>query len=156
MALKIGAELPEMAGATEWINSTVARSELLGKPVFVHFWSVSCGICSEQMPQVVQWNEALGTRGLQVVGIHMPRSERDTDMVAVREAVQEYGLKHPQAVDNMHAIVDAFENQFVPAFYLFDHEGHMRFFAAGEHGMKMLEGALERVLAKAAEASPGA
>ena len=40
---------------------------------------------------------------------------------------------------------------FVPAYYLFDREGKLRSFAAGERGIDMLKSALERVLA--AEAS---
>lgn len=153
MALKIGTDLPELAGATEWINGETSRETLLGHPTLVHFWAVSCGICSEQMPQVRRWRDELGPRGLQLVGVHMPRSERDTDLPAVRAAVQDYGLQHPVAVDNMHVVVDGFENQYVPAFYLFDAEGHLRQYVAGEYGTRMLTKALERVMARAEEAA---
>lgn len=149
MSLKIGADLPSLADATEWVNATATREDLLGHPALVHFWAVSCGVCSEQMPQVRKWNEELGPRGLKMVGVHMPRSERDTDVAAAKERIAEYGLVHPVAIDNMHAIVDRFENQYVPAFYLFDHEGHLRQFVAGEFGLKMLGGALDRVMARA-------
>jgi thiol-disulfide isomerase/thioredoxin len=152
MAIKIGSALPDLSGATEWLNGAVTRDQLGGHPALVHFWAISCGICSEQMPQIVKWREALQPRGLRFVGVHMPRSERDTEIPRVKEAAEDYGLTHPVAIDNQHAITDLFENKFVPAFYLFDAEGHLRHYSAGEHGVAMLEKAMERVLNRAEEA----
>jgi thiol-disulfide isomerase/thioredoxin len=153
--MKIGTNLPELEGATEWLNGTLSKTELIGAPTLVHFWSVSCGICSEQMPQVRGWHTNLASQGLKVVGIHMPRSESDTDLQKVREAVADYKLEHPIAVDNGYTIVDAFENKYVPAFYLFDAEGHLRQYVAGENGAAMLERAITRTLERAREASEG-
>lgn len=151
MAMKIGTNLPELEGATEWLHGTLSKSELLGSPTLVHFWSVSCGICSEQMPQVRAWHTNLAEQGLRVVGIHMPRSEKDTDLEAVREAVRDYQLAHPIAVDNDYKLVDAFENKYVPAFYLFDAAGNLRQYVAGENGAAMLERAITRVMERARE-----
>ncbi len=36
-------------------------------------------------------------------------------------------------------LADMFENQYVPAYYVFDREGKLRHFQAGGSGMKMLE-----------------
>lgn len=152
MAIKIGSDLPDLSGATEWMNGEATREGLLGHPCLVHFWAISCGVCTEQMPSIVRWNEQMQPRGLRVVGVHMPRSERDCEMTPVKERATEYGLTWPIAIDNTHAIVDRFDNQYVPAFYLFDAEGHLRHYSAGEHGITMLEKALDRVLARASEA----
>ncbi|MBD0327400.1 MAG: TlpA family protein disulfide reductase, partial [Pyrinomonadaceae bacterium] len=38
---------------------------------------------------------------------------------------------------------------YVPAYYLFDAEGKLKSFAAGERGLNMLASALERLLAGA-------
>jgi hypothetical protein len=62
--------------------------------------------------------------------------------------MQEYEIKQPVVVDNMHSITDAFENKYVPAYYVFDTEGKMRNFAAGEKALKMTEPVLERLLGK--------
>ena len=53
----------------------------------------------------------------------------------------------PVAVDNEHKLKDAFQNDqgFVPAYYLFDAEGKLRSFAAGERGLDMLKTALDRI-----------
>lgn len=153
MAIKIGSDLPDLSGATEWMNGEATRASLLGQPTLVHFWAISCGICSEQMPQIVKWRDTLGPRGLHFVAVHMPRSERDCEIERVKEAATDYGLTQPVAIDNEHTLTDRFENKFVPAFYLFDAEGHLRHYAAGEHGLNMLEKAMDRVLNRAAEAT---
>ena len=43
-------------------------------------------------------------------------------------------------------LTDAFDNQHVPAYYVFDKDGQLRHFQAGGSGMKMLEKRVNRVL----------
>jgi thiol-disulfide isomerase/thioredoxin len=143
--------MPSFEGATEWLNATGARAEAeaKGHPVLVHFWSVSCGLCKENMPRVAELRDKHAAEGLRVVAVHLPRHEKDTDVEAVRESVATCQMSEPCAVDNQHRLRDAFQNEqgFVPAYYLFDAEGKLRCFAAGERGLNMLMPALERVLA---------
>jgi thiol-disulfide isomerase/thioredoxin len=117
----------------------------------VHFWAVSCGICKDNMPRIAEWRESYRDDGLRVIAIHMPRYPADTDVRAVHAAVAQYGITEPCAVDNRHQLRDAFQNDqgYVPAYYLFDAEGRLRSFAAGERGLGMLSAALDRTLAAA-------
>jgi hypothetical protein len=66
----------------------------------------------------------------------------------VRELISKFGITEPCAVDNEHKLKEAFQNDqgFVPAYYLFDAEGKLKSFAAGERGLDMLKSAIERVL----------
>ena len=150
MAMKIGTEMPRLEGATEWFGGTQAHaeSEITGRPTLVHFWSMSCGICKDNLPRVGQWRDEKRAQGLRVVGVHMPRYETDTDVEQVRELISKYGITEPVAVDNEHKLKDAFHNDngYVPAYYLFDAEGKLKSFAAGERGLDMLKSALERLL----------
>ncbi len=150
MPMRIGTEMPSLEGATEWLNATGAhaQAEAKGHPVLVHFWAVSCGVCKENLPKVARWRDERGGQGLRVVAVHMPRYEADTDAEAVRDAVAQYNITEPCAVDNEHKLRDAFQNEqgHVPAYYLFDAEGKLRCFAAGEFGLKVVAPALERVL----------
>jgi thiol-disulfide isomerase/thioredoxin len=149
--------MPSLEGATEWMNATGAHAahEVEGHPTLVHFWSVSCGVCKENLPRVAQWREERGAQGLRVVAVHMPRYEADADTELVRDAVTEYDITEPCAVDNEHKLRDAFQNEqgYVPAYYLFDAEGKLRCFAAGERGFSMVAASLERILGASA-ASP--
>ena len=151
MPMRIGTEMPSLEGATEWFNATGARAaeESKGRVTLVHFWSVSCGLCKENLPRVAEWREGRAAEGLRVIAVHMPRYEADSDVETVRDAVTGYGIAEPCAVDNEHRLRDAFQNEqgYVPAYYLFDAEGKLRGFAAGENGLRMIAPALDRVLA---------
>jgi hypothetical protein len=85
---------------------------------------------------------------LNVVAVHMPRSEKDLDLDQIKEVAKEHDISQPIFVDNQHNLTDAFENQYVPAYYVFDAEGKLRHFQAGGEGMKMLTKRVNRVLGK--------
>jgi thiol-disulfide isomerase/thioredoxin len=146
--------MPALKGGTDWFNSApITNEELQGKTVLVHFWAISCGTCKESLPDINEWQQKYGPQGLRVISVHMPRQESDTNVEAVKEAVAEYDIKQPCVVDNWHEITDAFENKYVPAFYLFDTTGKMRDYKAGEKAPKMVEQAIERVLKETSSSS---
>jgi len=150
MPMRIGTQMPKLDGATEWFNGTQAHAEAeaVGHPTLVHFWSVSCNICKDNLPRVAQWRDEKKEQGLRVIAVHMPRYEADTDVEKVRDSISEHGIVEPVGVDNEHKLRDAFQNDqgYVPAYYLFDSEGKLKSFAAGERGLDMLKSAIERLL----------
>jgi len=150
MPMRIGTQMPKLNGATEWFNGTQAHAEAeaVGHPTLVHFWSVSCNICKDNLPRVAQWRDEKKEQGLRVIAVHMPRYEADTDVEKVRDSISEHGIVEPVGVDNEHKLRDAFQNDqgYVPAYYLFDSEGKLKSFAAGERGLDMLKSAIERLL----------
>jgi len=66
----------------------------------------------------------------------------------VRDLIGKFGIIEPVAVDNEHKLKDAFQNDhgYVPAYYLFDAEGKLKGFAAGERGLDVLKPALDRII----------
>jgi thiol-disulfide isomerase/thioredoxin len=150
MGMRIGTEMPRLEGATEWFGATQAHTEMeiKGHPTLVHFWSLSCGVCKENLPRIAEWRESLKDQGLRMVAVHMPRYESDTDIEEVRAAIATNSIVEPCAIDNEHKIKNAFQNDqgYVPAYYLFDGAGKLRSFAAGERGLDLLKSTLDRVL----------
>jgi hypothetical protein len=146
MPLRIGAELPELTDATEWVGPSVTREELIGSPALIHFWSVSCYICKNNLPTLHTWKETYGPQGLKVVAVHMPRSEAELDVEKVKAAIVEHGITEPCAIDNEHEIGDRFQMAGLwPHYFLFDAEGKMRSRAAGDAGLKMIDTSLKRL-----------
>ncbi|MDZ5712925.1 TlpA disulfide reductase family protein [Jeotgalibacillus haloalkalitolerans] len=144
--MKLRAPMPELDGAVKWLNSEVSREELVGeKPTLIHFWSVSCHLCKEAMPDINELRDEYED-DLNVVAVHMPRSEDDLDMQVIEQVAQGHDISQPIYVDSEHKLTEAFENQYVPAYYVFDKEGQLRHFQAGGSGMKMLRKRLNRVL----------
>ena len=150
MPLRMDSPMPPLDGGTNWFNSQpINRDDLKGSIVLIHFWAISCGICKESLPDITNWIEKYAPKGLKVIAVHMPRQESDTNVESVKESIDFYEVKQPCVVDNWHTITDAFENKFVPAFYIFDKELKLRHFQAGEKAIKMVEPVLERILAQA-------
>jgi thiol-disulfide isomerase/thioredoxin len=139
MPLRTGSALPALDGAAAWINGEPTAEDLAGKPVLVHFWSLSCHICHDVAAEVAAWQAEYGPRGLAVVGVHQPRSAAEVDVASVTaDALGPMGITWPCAVDSSHAIVKRFENQFVPAYYVFDAGGKLVHRQAGDRGFERL------------------
>ncbi|MCA1319172.1 redoxin domain-containing protein [Bacillus tianshenii] len=143
--MKLREQMPELSGATEWINEEVTKEDLIGKPTLIHFWSVSCYLCKEAMPEINDLRDEYDDE-LNVVAVHMPRSEDDLDLGVIRSMAMGHDITQPIFVDSEHKLTDAFENKYVPAYYVFDAEANLRHFQAGGSGMNMLKKRINRVL----------
>src|ERR1700676_4122394 len=116
--------LPSLDGAARWINGGAASlDEVRGEPLLVHFWSISCYICHDVAEEVAGWRVKYAPMGLHVIAIHQPRSPEELDLEKVTaDAMGAMRIQQPLGLDNEHAIVERFENQFVPAYYVFSRE----------------------------------
>lgn len=146
MPMRLGTERPELQGATDWFAADKLPADLTGKVVLVHFWAVSCHICHETMPDLIKYRDQYKEHGLQLIGVHQPRYEADSDLNRVKEDLEKYGIDHPLAVDNEQAIAEAYQNEYVPAFYLFGPDGKLFFRTAGDKGFEKLQPKIEQVL----------
>jgi thiol-disulfide isomerase/thioredoxin len=150
--------MPSLEGATDWLTGSAEESvkDAEGRPLLIHFWSVSCGMCKDNLPRVTEWREKYRDAGLKVIAIHMPRYPEDTNVDAVREIAGKYEITDPLAVDNEHKLREAFQNEqgYVPAYYLFDEQHKLKSFAAGEYGVKVIGPAIERMLGASQLAEP--
>ncbi len=148
MPMRLGSPMPPLEGATGSYNAEgFDPGSLAGHPTLVHFWAVSCHICHEVMDQVSQYRDQYGPKGLKVVAIHIPKEEGDLDTAKVERDIQQYGMTQPVLLDHRHALAQAFQNQFVPAFFLFDAQGNLFFRAAGDKGLQNLGPKLEQLFA---------
>ena len=152
MPLRTGSPLPSLEGVPTWIGGAPSDEELAGKPLLVHFWSVTCSICHNVADEVAKWQAEYGPRGLEVIGIHQPRGPEELDIARVTEdAKTEMKITWPAAIDNEHTLVRRFENQFVPAYYVFDRDHKLVHRQSGDRGFDRLHDKIGELLdAKAA------
>ncbi|MCE4048460.1 MULTISPECIES: TlpA disulfide reductase family protein [Bacillaceae] len=144
--MKLREQMPELTGATAWLNKEQSKADLIGdKPTLIHFWSVSCYLCKEIMSQFNAFRDEYSEK-LHFIAVHIPRVEQDLNMDTIKATAEEYGITQPIFIDNEHKLADAFENEYVPSYYVFDLTGELRHFQAGGSGMKMLEKRVNRVL----------
>jgi cytochrome c biogenesis protein CcdA/thiol-disulfide isomerase/thioredoxin len=143
-------DLPALTGASLWLNSVPLTPEALrGKVVLVDFWTYSCINCLRSLPYVKAWYERYRDHGLVVIGVHAPEFAFEKSPDNVRRAVADLGITYPVALDNDYAIWQAFHNQYWPAHYFVDAQGHIRGHHFGEGDYDGTEQTLRQLLIEA-------
>lgn len=136
MPMRLGTPFPGLGGATGWIGNPEPPALNVDRPILIHFWAVSCHICHESMPSLIEYRELYVPQGLQLVSIHMPRQESDLDVDKVLKDREHFGLSQPIGVDNEHKVAGLYLNEYVPAYFLFAAGGNLSFRAAGDKGLQ--------------------
>ena len=144
--MRLHARMPELTGEGMWLNGRVETNKLIGeRPTIIHFWSVSCELCKQAMPNVNRLRDEYMGR-LNVVAVHMPRFDEDFDIDRITEAAEEHTVTEPIFIDHKLELTEAFDNKYVPAYYLFDRMGVLRHFQAGGGSLKMMEKRVVRLI----------
>jgi cytochrome c biogenesis protein CcdA/thiol-disulfide isomerase/thioredoxin len=149
------AVLPDLSGATLWINSPpLTPASLRGKVVLVDFWTYSCINCLRTLPYIKAWNEKYKDSGLVIIGVHTPEFAFEKDEANVRKAVKDLGITYPVAMDNDYRIWRSLNNEYWPADYFVDGTGRIRFHHFGEGAYDESEQWIRTLLAEANHAPP--
>jgi len=146
MPLHLHTPLPPLDGATEWIPSPPDFDFLTKAPLLVYFWAISCHICHTNLPKIQTLGKEYAPKGLNVISIHCPRMKTDVNVETVRRTVEKYGFREPVGIDNQHKVKKAFENNYWPAYFVFDQGGLLVRRAAGRNGLTMVEPVLRQML----------
>jgi thiol-disulfide isomerase/thioredoxin len=154
--LPVEGQLPSLDGATAWLNSKPLSAEgLRGKVVLIDIWTYSCINWRRQFPYVRAWAEKYKDRGLVVIGVHAPEFPFERDIDNVRQAAREIGVDYPIAIDNDYAIWNGLNNDYWPALYFVDAEGHIRHHQFGEGDYARSEVIIQQLLAQAGKGDVG-
>ncbi|TMM04779.1 MAG: redoxin domain-containing protein [Actinobacteria bacterium] len=154
--LPVEGELPPLGGATEWLNSPpLTPAELRGNVVVIDFCTYTCINWLRQLPYVRAWAERYKDQGLVTIGVHTPEFSFEKDVDNVRRAVEEMRLDYPIAIDSDYGVWTAFDNQYWPALYFVDAEGHIRHHHFGEGAYEESEMVIQRLLAEAGRSGVG-
>jgi len=154
--LPVEGHLPELTGATAWLNAEpLSAGELRGKVVLIDFWTFDCVNCRNALPYVRAWAEKYKDQGLVVIGVHSPEFAFERKLDNVKRAVRDLGLSFPIAIDNNFAIWRAFNNEYWPAHYFVDAQGRIRFHKFGEGDYERSEQVIRQLLKEASGSRDG-
>ena len=149
LQLPVEGELPS-AQATEWLNSRpLTAADLRGKVILIDFWTYSCINWRRTLPYVRAWAEKYKDQGLVVIGVHTPEFDFEKDVANVRRAVKEMTIDYPVAIDNDREVWNGFKNDYWPALYFVDAQGHIRHHRLGEGGYEQSERIIQQLLSEA-------
>lgn len=111
-------ELPTPDGAQRSI------AEFDGQVVLLNFWATWCAPCVDEVPALAEAQQALGERGLQVVGLALDEA------APVREFAAEYGINYPVLIGGRDAFAIAAEygndRGVLPYSVVIDRDGTIR------------------------------
>ncbi|MBM7046841.1 cytochrome c biogenesis protein DipZ [Rhizobium lusitanum] len=148
--LPVEGPAPSLNDAVTWLNSPpLTSAELRGKVVLVDFWTYSCVNCIRTIPYVRAWAEKYKDQGLVVIGVHAPEFAFEKNIGNVKNAVADFKIGYPVAIDNDYRIWRAFENNYWPAHYLIDAKGQVRYQHFGEGNYPQTEQAIQDLLREA-------
>ena len=146
---------PDFVGIDHWLNSSPLNlNTLKGKVVLVDFWTYSCINCIRTLPFVTGWYEKYKADGLVVIGVHTPEFEFEKKTENVQNAIKMFGVNYPVAQDNSYSTWNNFSNNYWPAKYLIDKDGHLRYQHSGEGLYAETEKAIQTLLAETGRPVP--
>lgn len=146
--MKIGDALPSFDGAIEWLDGPVTPSQLVGRPVLVHFWSTSCPLCHDGVSDIARWRDRLPD--LVVIAAWQPRIDESFDAATVKRVAREsMEIAYPCAIDSAGALARRFDSVYPPGYYLFDAAHRLRHRQMGNARLEVMEALLERLVVKA-------
>jgi cytochrome c biogenesis protein CcdA/thiol-disulfide isomerase/thioredoxin len=146
--LKNYGSAPDVHEVSAWINTKPLNlPELRGKVVLVDFWTYSCINCLRTLPYLKAWDARYRSKGLVILGVHTPEFAFEHDLGNVRSAVKRLGIRYPVALDNAYGTWKAYGNNYWPADYLVDQDGHVRDVHFGEGDYAQTESDIRLLLA---------
>jgi len=101
-------------------------AEARGRWVFVHFWASWCVPCRKEMPAIQRMAEQLGQDGPAIVLVNTAEDE-DTLFAFLAATAPDL----PSLMDRDGRVTEAWEPRGLPATYLVDPEGRLRYQALG-------------------------
>jgi thiol-disulfide isomerase/thioredoxin len=152
-------DAPDFTGTQDWFNTPggepLSMSGLRGKVVLIDFWTYTCINCIRTLPYLEAWQQRYGRDGFTVVGVHSPEFPFEKDAGNVQDAIRQNHLTYPVVQDNDLATWDAWGNQYWPADYLVDAQGHVRDAHFGEGDYDETERAIRTLLQEAGHGNLG-
>ncbi|MBI3802200.1 MAG: TlpA family protein disulfide reductase [Nitrospirae bacterium] len=156
MGLRLRTPILPIAPVAGWLNSGPIDVAAHGAAVtLLHFWALSCPLCKDQMPAVVQWLERYGPRGLRVIGVHTPLVETDKNEVMVERMVRAFKLTHPIVLDQEGVVASTYQVDAVPTYFLYDRNLLLRYRHTGSQATAPVTRMIERLLNEAEQEERG-
>jgi cytochrome c-type biogenesis protein len=104
-------------------GDSVSVADARGRVVLLNVWATWCHPCREEIPILQALHERYASRGLDLVGVSVDaRGEEDT----IREFARDFGMTYPVWLDPDERVQSTFLAIGVPATFLIDRAGVLR------------------------------
>jgi len=124
---RVGDPIRPYAAAT-LAGDTVSLASLEGKVVLLNLWATWCGPCREETPYLQALYEERRDQGFEIVGASM---DTGNAAAAIRNFMEEYDVTYTILHDPTMRGMDVYQVLGLPATFLIDREGTLRWFRFG-------------------------
>ena len=118
----IGHPAPQYA-ATTLAGDSASTADLAGKVVLLNIWATWCAPCRQEIPFLQSLYEKHAADGLEIVGVSVDARGQDGE---IRAFVKDFGMTYPIWRDPDERIQSLYLALGVPASYLIDRAGILR------------------------------
>jgi thiol-disulfide isomerase/thioredoxin len=120
--VEVGQPAPRYA-ATTLAGDSASVSSLAGKVVLLNIWATWCAPCREEIPFLQTLYDTHKAQGLEIVGVSVDARGQDSE---IREFATEFKMTYPIWRDPDERVQSTFLALGVPASYLIDRAGVLR------------------------------
>ena len=142
--VEVGQPAPAYA-ASSMTGDSVSLAQLRGKVVLMNVWATWCGPCRKEIPELRAIHSTYKDRGLQLVGVSVDADGSDD---AIRDFLRDFKMDYTIWRDPNESVSATFRMAGVPATFLIDRKGVLRWKAIGavQPGDTVLTRAIEAAL----------
>ncbi len=132
-AVRVGNTLPEVQYSTLQGAPIRLPDSVRGKVAVIHFWSIGCSSCKEEMPAMESFYKRVRNKGVEIIAVNVGQGKKD-----VEEFVREAGISYPVLIDRERKSQQLLEVSGVPRTILLDRSGVIRFKIIGSTPPELL------------------
>ncbi len=125
-------------------GKSLTLSDLRGKVVVLNIWATWCPPCRREIPDFIDLQKELGSKGLQIIGISVDQK----GLSVVKPFVKQHGMNYPVMVDNGIVSQEYGPIKYVPTTFVIDREGYIKGYAPGMLTKDILKPILMKLLDK--------
>ncbi len=126
-------------------GKTVRLSDFRGKAVLLNFWATWCEPCKIEMPWFAEMQRQYGPQGLQIIGIAMDDSDKDT----IAKFAKDLGVNYPVLLGK-EGVGDRYGGvPYLPNSFYIDRAGTVVEHVAGLKDRAEIDGFIQKALSHA-------
>lgn len=144
----VGAVAPAYS-ATRLDGGPVSLAQLKGKVVLLNVWATWCAPCRDEIPYLQSLYIAHAAKGFEVVGVSVDARGSEKSVASFRD---EFGMTYPIWLDPDERVQTLYLALGVPATYLIDRSGVMRWKHLGT--VRASDSTFTRALAASLQSTP--
>jgi peroxiredoxin len=120
----------------------VSSADFKGRIVVIDFWATWCPPCVAEIPGYIEFQKKMESQGVTIVGLSLD----EIPAADVKKFVTSRGINYPVAIASQELFQAYGKAEGIPATYVLDREGRIRFQKVGAAPIEDLEAIMKTLL----------